>query len=49
VAIGVYKNYLHNKDYIEEKFAKYDTDHSGMLEADQLKVFLKGSGFRVWV
>jgi Ca2+-binding EF-hand superfamily protein len=38
----VWKNYLDNKDFIEENFAKYDTNHSGKLELDQLKLLLTG-------
>ena len=41
-AIQIWKNYLANKDFIEEKFQKYDTNHSGKLEIDQLKALLTG-------
>ena len=40
VAINVWKNYLNSKPEIEEKFAKYDINHSGKLEIDQLKALL---------
>jgi len=39
-AILIWKNYLENKTFIEEKMAKYDTNHSGKLELDQLKALL---------
>lgn len=39
-AIQIWKNYLVNKADIEEKFAKYDTNHSGKLELDQLAALL---------
>jgi Ca2+-binding EF-hand superfamily protein len=42
-AIQIWKNYLSNKDFIEEKFQKYDTNQSGKLETDQLKALLTGA------
>ena len=38
----MWKNYLDNKAFIEENFAKYDTNRSGKLEFDQLKLLLTG-------
>ena len=35
-AIQIWKNYLENKSFIEEKMAKYDTNRSGKLELDQV-------------
>ena len=37
-AIQIWKNYLENKTFIEEKMAKYDTNRSGKLELDQVFV-----------
>ena len=46
-AIQIWKNYLENKTFIEEKMAKYDTNHSGKLELDQVcsGCFTSGSMF----
>ena len=37
-AIQIWKNYLENKSFIEEKMAKYDTNKSGKLELDQVEL-----------
>ena len=39
-AVGIWKSYLENKEYLEQAFEKYDTDKTGQLEMAQLKNLL---------
>ncbi len=39
-ALDIWHSYVKNRAKIEEIFDKYDTDHSQMLELEQLKLYL---------
>ena len=39
-AIRIWKNYLDNKNHLDEMFEKYDTEKKGVLEFTELKALL---------